>query len=293
VLVAATISAATAVGFAYAAAADRLKWLAAALGALTFVLLLAQLLVQQRLLARERRQLAELYDLDRLKDDFVASVSHELRTPLTSIRGYLELVLAGEAGELTAEQRDFLGIVDRNSDRLLHLVSDLLEVAQIESGRLELDVAEEELGEFLAEAVAAASPLAAGHGVELALHHNGEIRVLVDRTRLGQVIDNLLSNALKFTHAGGRVDVRLSTSNGAVLVEIADTGIGISPADQERLFQRFYRAAPAAEQAIPGSGLGLWISKAIVEAHGGSIGVESWAGRGSTFRVTLPTETRR
>ena len=272
-----------------AASADRITWIATALGLVTMLLLLGQLLAQRRLLATEREHLEELKGLDRLKDEFVASVSHELRTPLTSIRGYLELVLDGEAGELKPEQRNFLAVVDRNTERLLRLVSDLLDVAQIESGRLALDVDEEDLSQFVAEAVEAARPVALDRGIDLELQTNGGARVRIDRTRLAQVLDNLLSNALKFTDPGGRVDVRVSAPNGVVAVEVADTGMGISPDEQAKLFQRFYRTAAAGEHAIPGTGLGLWISKAIVEAHGGEIAVDSGVGRGTTFRVELPT----
>ena len=271
------------------ATARRLTWVAAGLGVLTLFLLLGQLVTQRRLLSRERRHLEELQGLDRLKDEFVASVSHELRTPLTSIRGYLELVLEGEAGELTPQQREFLGVIDRNSNRLLHLVGDLLDVAQIEAGRLALEVTDQELTQFVAESVQAARPVAADRGIELNLHQNGEAHVRADRTRLAQVMDNLLSNALKFTDAGGQVDVRLETSNGTAVVEVSDTGMGISAPELTQLFQRFSRTQSAGKQGIPGSGLGLWISKAIVEAHGGEITVESAVGRGTTFRVALPT----
>ena len=269
--------------------ADRLTWLAAALGTATLALLVLQLVTQRRLLHRERDHLAQLQSVDRLKDEFTASVSHELRTPLTSIRGYLELLLDGEAGELTSEQRNFMTIVDRNSDRLLTLVGDLLDVAQIEAGQMSLELTDEELSSFLEESVEAARPRAAKQGVELVFHPNGQAWVRVDSTRFGQAIDNLLSNAIKFTDSGGSVDVRLASSNGAAIAEIADTGIGMSPDEQTRLFQRFYRTAAAGERAIPGTGLGLWITKAIVEAHGGEINVQSVAGRGTTFRVGLPT----
>jgi signal transduction histidine kinase len=271
-----------------AAAANRITFFAAALGALTLAFLVVQILAQRRLLAREREHLEELEGLDRLKDEFVASVSHELRTPLTSIRGYLELVLEEDAGDLTEEQREFLLVVDRNAERLMHLVGDLLDVAQIESGRIALDLVDEELTRLVAQSVEAARPVAGDRDIELAMHPNGEARVRIDRTRVAQVLDNLLSNALKFTDTGGRVDVRLSTSDGSAFVEVADTGMGISPEDQAKLFQRFYRTDAAGEKAIHGTGLGLWISKAIVEAHGGEITVESAVDRGTTFRIALP-----
>jgi signal transduction histidine kinase len=258
---------------------------------------------RERLLAAEqaarvdaekaRAQLADqnehLRELDRLKDEFVASVSHELRTPLTSIRGYLELVLEGEAGELSEEQRDCLGIVYRNSSGLLHVVGDLLDVAQFEAGRLSLDLQESDLGGVVAESVESARPVAAERGIDLRFEIDQSPTVEVDPARLAQVIDNLLSNALKFTETGGRVDVHVSALNGSAVVQVSDTGMGIAPDEQAQLFVRFFRGDAAGEKAVQGNGLGLWISKAIVEAHGGEIGVDSELGRGTTFRVELPS----
>jgi signal transduction histidine kinase len=242
---------------------------------------------------KARAQLADqnehLRELDRLKDEFVASVSHELRTPLTSIRGYLELVLEGEAGELSEEQRDCLGIVYRNSSGLLHVVGDLLDVAQFKAGRLSLDLQKSDLGGVVADSVESARPVAAERGIDLHLDIDQSRPVEVDRARLGQAIDNLLSNALKFTDTGGLVDVRVSAPNGLAVVQVSDTGMGIPPEEQAHLFDRFFRGDAAGDNAVQGNGLGLWISKAIVEAHGGEIGVDSEPGRGTTFRVELPS----
>jgi PAS domain S-box-containing protein len=241
-----------------------------------------------RLLEREREQNAELRTLDKLKDEFIALVSHELRTPLTSIRGYLELVTEGGAGELSAEQEHFLGVAARNADRLQNLVGDLLFIAQIEAGRLQLQSAPVELTEIAAEAVESARPQADRKQIELTLA-TGPVRALDgDRGRLGQLLDNFLSNAIKFTPEGGRVSVRLSEQEGAALLEIEDTGMGIPQAEQERLFERFFRTSTATAKAIQGTGLGLAISKAIAEAHGGSIDFTSAEGQGTTFRITLP-----
>ena len=229
-----------------------------------------------------------LRELDRLKDEFVALVSHELRTPLTSIRGYLELVLDGEAGELSDDQREFLGIVERNSHRLLALVGDLLFLAQVEAGKLSLELGAVDLSSIAAETVETARPLAEERGITLTLA-SGPLPLLAgDRVRLAQLLDNLVSNGLKFTPSGGRVDVRVRAERGRAVIEVRDTGMGIPAGEQEHLFERFFRASKATEQAIPGTGLGLAISKAIVHAHGGRITVASEEGKGSTFRVTLP-----
>jgi signal transduction histidine kinase len=247
------------------------------------------------LLLREEARLAaalaerneRLHDLDRLKGEFVASVSHELRTPLTSIRGYLELVLEGEAGELTDEQREFLGIVDRNSGRLLQLVGDLLDVAHADSG-LVLEQGRTDLAEIVRDSVERARPAADSRDVTLTLAGSDDVPLDADGPRLAQVADNLISNALKFTPGGGRVEVSVSAGDGLARIDIADTGMGISAADQERLFERFFRTSGATEAAIPGTGLGLSIVQAIVDAHGGEVEIKSEEGRGTTFSVLLP-----
>jgi PAS domain S-box-containing protein len=239
----------------------------------------------QHALAEQNERLREL---DRLKDEFISLVSHELRTPLTSIRGYLELLLDGGAGELTEDQSRFLAVVDRNSKRLMHLVGDLLFLAQVEAGKLALELAELSLDDIVAEAVEAAKPIADEKGIELRVTLESVPTMVGDRSRLAQVLDNLVSNALKFTAAGGSVDVRVSADCGDALIEVADTGMGIAPAEQEYLFDRFFRSSEATERAIPGTGLGLTIAKAIVERHEGTIEVESAAGEGTTMRVRLP-----
>jgi PAS domain S-box-containing protein len=243
---------------------------------------------RERLLEELAEQNERLRELDRLKDEFVALVSHELRTPLTSIRGYLELVLEGEAGELTDEQRQFLGVVERNAHRLLALVGDLLFLAQIEAGKLSLEIGAVDLASIAADTVEAARPLADEKGVTLTLA-SGPLALLAgDRGRLAQLLDNLVSNGVKFTPSGGRVDVRVRGEQGSAVVEVRDTGMGIPLEEQQHLFERFFRTSKATEQAIPGTGLGLAISRAIVQAHGGEITVASEEGAGTTFHVTLP-----
>ena len=239
----------------------------------------------QRALAEQNERLREL---DRLKDEFIALVSHELRTPLTSIHGYLELLLDGGAGELAPEQERFLTVVERNSKRLMQLVGDLLFMAQVEAGKLALDLEEVDLSEVLGECLEAAKPAADDKEIELVTEIAETPSMLGDRSRLGQVLDNLISNALKFTPRGGRVAVRVSRDGRNAVVEIADTGVGIPQADQDRLFERFFRSSNATERAIPGTGLGLTIAKTIVERHEGSIEIESSEGAGTKVRVTLP-----
>ena len=235
------------------------------------------------------REVTQERELDRLKDEFVATVSHELRTPLTSLMGFLEMLREGEAGELTAEQDRFLSIVHRSSERLQRLVGDLLFVARLDAGGLHLQVEDGvSLGGVVADAVEAASADARAHDVALQLERNGEIPVRGDRERLGQLVSNLISNAVKFTPAGGSVTARVFAEDGIGVIEVEDTGIGIPKAEQDRLFQRFFRSSSATEQAIPGTGLGLAITRAIAEAHDGRITFRSEPGEGTCFRIEIP-----
>jgi len=244
----------------------------------------------ERLLEQLEEQNEQLRALDRMKDEFVALVSHELRTPLTSILGYLELVLDGEVGEVPDVQARFLGIIERNAQRLLRLVGDLLFVAQIEAGKLVLEHEPCDLRELASDCIEAARPRATEKEIELTLEVETPAELQGDRTRIAQLLDNLVSNAIKFTPEGGRVGVRLTRCEGRVLVDVSDTGIGIAPEEQEHLFERFFRTSETKRHAIQGTGLGLTITKAIVEAHGGSIEVESEPGIGTTVIVGLPLE---
>ncbi len=235
----------------------------------------------------ERAANERLRELDRLKDEFVSTISHELRTPLTSISGYVELVRE----RADAESSSYLDIVDRNAARLLALVNDLLFVARIQSGRLELDLQQVDVGALVAESVASAQPHAASGNVGLRLRTGAEpTRVRGDRRRLGQVIDNLVSNAIKFSPEGGAVDLKLDRRDGSVVLEVTDQGIGVAEHEHAQLFQRFFRSHSAQERQIPGTGLGLYISKVIIEAHGGRIEARSVEGEGSSFVVELPAE---
>ena len=243
----------------------------------------ADALAAQRQLALQNEQLREA---DRLKDEFVALISHDLRTPLTSIIGYLELML--DDGNLTEDQRGYVEVVDRNADRLLQLVNNLLFVARLEAGQLDLRRGPLDLAAVVRQSVVEAMPRAEASGIELTCDVNGEVPVQADKGRMFQVLDNLVSNAIKFTPPGGGVHVSVSPVNGVARLDIEDTGIGIAPADQQHLFERFFRASETTERQIPGTGLGLYITRAIVEAHGGSIAVDSTPGEGTSFSVELP-----
>jgi signal transduction histidine kinase len=233
----------------------------------------------------------QLRHLDRMKDQFIATISHELRTPLTSIHGYLDLLVEGEAGEITDEQRRFLSIAERNTERLQRLVDDLLLVSELDAGKLRLELGDLDLRTLAHESLESARPQAEAGGITLEFPVESPVPVNGDRMRLGQLLDNVISNAVKFTPQGGTVSVRTSRSNGSAVLEVEDTGMGIPAGDQEHLFDRFFRTQAAEENAIQGSGLGLAISQAIAQAHGGLIDVISVENAGTTFRLVFPANT--
>jgi len=225
-------------------------------------------------------------DANRLKEEFVSLVSHELRTPLTSVIGYLELLLDGE--DLNEEQRRYLGVIQRNAERLLSLISELLLVAQIQAGKLTVERRPVELERITREHVEDQRRSATERGVELHYAFDSPPPTIGDETRLGQIVDNLVSNAIKFTPAGGRVTVDVFGRDDEAVIEVADTGIGIPSGELRHVFERFFRSSSAQDAAIPGTGLGLSLTKALVDAQGGRITVESEEGSGTTFRVALP-----
>ena len=232
-------------------------------------------------------------EVARMKDEFVGMISHELRTPLSAIIGFLDLLQNDPAQPLTDDQQEFVGIIERNAQRLLNLVGDLLFTAQVESGRFPLEREEADVAALVRSAVASAGPHAQREGVELVAEvEPGAVPVFIDAGRVGQAIDNLLSNAIKFTPAGGTVTARVRAVDGGVEFSIADTGVGIPEDEQGMLFTRFFRASTATRNAVPGVGLGLTITRAIVLAHGGTMEVSSQEGVGTEFRFTLPAAPR-
>ena len=223
-----------------------------------------------------------------VKDDFVAMVSHEFRTPLTSIHGYVSLLL-DEQERLHPEDVHYLQVVARNTDRLHRLVTDLLSSAQHDGRPMELERAPTNICEIVRASFDSARPAAEAKSLDLSVQVPSHLRIMVDPQRFAQVVDNLLSNAVKYTPAGGRVTVTLVGHDDHVELTVADTGIGIDPAERDRLFTRFFRTRDAEERSLQGVGLGLSITKKIVETHGGRIDVES-STEGSTFRVWMPLD---
>jgi DNA-binding response OmpR family regulator/two-component sensor histidine kinase len=229
-----------------------------------------------------------------MKDEFVSLVSHELRTPLTSIKGYVDLLIDGDAGEVTEEQKEFLDIVKSNSDRLVMLVNDLLDVSRIEAGRINLRLQPVDLAGSIDEVAASLQPLIEQKGQSLKLELPEDLpQVMADRDRVVQIMTNLLSNAHKYTLEGGAVTVRAHDGENEVQVEVSDTGVGMTSDDLDKLFAKFFRAQNPATQNVSGTGLGLNIVRSLVEKQGGRIWVTSEPMKGSTFSFTIPTDGKR
>ena len=230
------------------------------------------------------KDVTELIEALQAKEDFVASASHELRTPLTSILGYLELL--SDRDDLPGGAATQLFVVERNAQRLRTLVTDLLVAAEARGGMLDLRRTDSDLVQVVSEAVEAARPYAAKCQVDLGTDLPPLLVALVDAQRIRQVADNLISNAIKYNDTGGRVTVSLQQVDDTVELVVSDTGIGIGPDDQDRLFTRFFRGQKA--RSRPGTGLGLAIVRDIARAHGGDCTVASEPGVGTIFTVALP-----
>ena len=252
-----------------------------------------RLAVEVRQTAKRLEQLnTELDAAMKTKDQFLSNISHELRTPLNSIIGFTDLLLTQDLGPaLSDQQRDFLDTVARNGRQLLELINELLDLQRIAAGRMELKPEAVELAGLLSEAAGSVHAQVQKHGHALVVTPlPQDLRVRADRGRVRQVLLNLLSNAIKFTPDGGRITVAAAPVNGGAEARIAvsDTGIGIAPEDQPKLFQEFSQLDASASRKYEGTGLGLALSRRLVELHGGAIGVESEMGKGSTFWFTLP-----
>jgi PAS domain S-box-containing protein len=222
------------------------------------------------------------------KNEFVASVSHELRSPLTSVVTFSNLLSQPDWGELDDEQRQFIEVIQRNADRLLRLIEDLLLLSRLEARTLQFIPSRIILPDLVRAAVAERAPLAQAADVTLKAEVTGDQTVACDELRINQVLGNLIGNALKFTPPGGQVTVRCHPAADGWRLSVTDSGIGIPAEDLDRIFEAFHRASNVEKHSHPGTGLGLVISKAIVERHGGLMEITSELGRGTTVTVWLP-----
>jgi signal transduction histidine kinase len=221
----------------------------------------------------------------------MAMVSHELRTPLTSIIGYLDLLEAGHGGELSKQQQDMLGVVDRNAHRLLELIEAIVTLDRLESGRVPLEQGPIDVARMVKQVVDAVTPLAAAREQRLTAEVDPTSGELIgDSSQLERVLLNLATNAVKFTPKGGTVEVLAGGDDDTAHITVRDSGMGIPADEQPRLFSRFFRSSSARTAAIPGTGLGLVIARSIVDAHGGTIEIVSTEGLGTVVTVTLPRQ---
>jgi PAS domain S-box-containing protein len=235
------------------------------------------------------RDITKEAEADRAKSEFVSNVSHELRTPMTAIKGYTDLLHAGAVGLVNDDQARFLSIIRNNADRLTALINDLLDISRVETGRVRFEPRPLQIGDVIADVVnELAVPAEAKRQTLIYEVVAGLPDVMGDRDRLNQVATNLVGNAIHYTPDGGKIEVRAYPVEGAVRVDVKDTGIGIAPDDMGRIFERFYRADDPVVQEATGTGLGLSIVKMFVEMHGGRVWVESDPGKGSTFTFILP-----
>jgi signal transduction histidine kinase len=246
---------------------------------------------------RLSRAVARLEELDRLKSNFLATMSHELRTPLTSVIGYAEMMHEGIAGPITGDQREYLTTILGKADQLLQLITAVLDVASLESGPLALERSTMSLADIVASEVALFATQAQRRGIAIQLDAASDAIVVGDRKKIRQVVSSLLSNAVKFTPDRGRVGVAVrsgpiapgggATALGVQLV-VTDSGIGISGDQINKIFEPFFQVDSSSTRAFGGTGLGLTLAKAYVEAHGGRIWVDTTPGQGSTFIATFP-----
>jgi signal transduction histidine kinase len=223
------------------------------------------------------------------KSEFLASMSHELRTPLNAIIGFSEVLQEQMFGELNEAQLGYVGDIVEAGHHLLSLINDILDLSKVEAGQMELELGGVSVQQVLNSGVTIHSERAARAGITLGLSVNPDVGVVrADDRKLRQVIFNLLSNAVKFTPSGGRIDITASVADGMIEVAVADGGPGITPDDQERIFEAFQQARASSSAVQEGTGLGLTLSRKFIELHCGRLWVESELGVGSVFRFTLP-----
>ena len=232
---------------------------------------------------------ARLRELSAMKEEFLALTTHDLRSPLTVISGVINFFTSGRLGEMTAEQKNMVAMMERNTQNLIELVNDLLDASKLESGTMRLDPATIELGGLVSDLREQMQPLAREKEISLEEDVPEDLPPLrADRAKLRRILVNLVSNALKFTPKGGRVRLGAALEGPFVRVSVEDTGVGIPREDLHDIFDKYAQARSRATRSEKGTGLGLYITRQLVELHGGKIGVQSEVGRGSTFSFTIP-----
>lgn len=241
--------------------------------------------------AQLRKKNAELRKLDATKDEFVSMASHQLRTPLTSVKGYISMVLEGDAGKLTKMQRQLLGEAFTSSERMVHLISDFLNVSRLQTGKFLIEARQIDLSKVVAQEVESLQTTAKAHNMKLLYRMPSHFPLLyVDEGKIRQVIMNFIDNAIYYSKEHTTITVKVYLEGPDAVVTVHDTGIGVPKAEQAHLFTKFFRASNARKQRPDGTGVGLFLAKKVVTAHGGSMIFESHQGEGSTFGFRLPVK---
>ncbi len=244
-----------------------------------------------RLFNEIQEKTRELETANKHKSEFLANMSHELRTPLNAIIGFSEVLADRMFGEVNEKQLEYLKDIHSSGQHLLSLINDILDLSKVEAGKMELELSRFDLSALLQSSLTLVRERATKNGIRLALKANGVGEWTADERKVKQVVLNLLSNAVKFTPQGGRVSLSARRENGTVEIAVADTGVGIAAKDQALVFEEFRQVGGDAGKKAEGTGLGLALAKRFVELHGGTIGLESAQGKGSTFKFTLPERT--
>ena len=231
----------------------------------------------------------KLVEANRMKSEFVSIVSHQLRSPLSNMKWALEFLISGRADPVSEKQTEYLKILKENSARMTNLISDLLTVSRIETAKMLFKKTEFSLKDLIEEIVRVSIPFGQASNVKINFSAPTDLPdILSDFSQIRQAVENLLDNAIRYSQGRGEIDIKLAKMNRGIYFEIKDSGVGIPKVDQKYIFQKFFRSENALKYQTQGSGLGLYIAKAIIEKAGGKIGFKSQEGKGSTFWFTLP-----
>jgi len=237
---------------------------------------------------------AVLRQLDKIKDEFISMASHQLRTPLTSIKGYISMVIEGDAGRITDPQKQLLDQAYMSSERMVHLINDFLNVSRIQTGKFIIDKTAVDLSKLVGEEIDGLRPNATMRNMKFIYKSPKNFPILdIDEGKMRQVVMNFADNAIYYSHDNSSIDVKLSVEGGEVLFTVKDTGIGVPMNEREKLFTKFYRTSNARVQRPDGTGVGIYLAKKVIDAHSGQVVFESVEGKGSTFGFRLPLKTNQ